>query len=161
MCGDLPDVFSYFIPLVYFCDPVLSGGNPQPVCGPIDVPKGTKAMRVNLNGEFSVDGDLYVAHDRQPTTSDYDCRPFQPGSFESCEFRQGSTPFNGVLQKDLSAPEAISAVSTGEWWVMVDLFDGTTGKVQVTITMFPDVDDIIFWDDLESTDTSWWDSTTQ
>ena len=161
VCGDLPDVFSYFVPIVYFCDPVLNGTTPQILCGPVTVPENTKALKVGLNGEFSIDADLYVAFDRQPTTSDFDCAPFLNGSFEFCEIQQGSTPFSGVAGDDPSSPEAVTAVSAGEWWVLLDRFAGTTGQVQVTITMFPNVDDIIFWDDLESGDTSWWTSTTQ
>jgi hypothetical protein len=159
MCGDLPDVFSYFVPLVYYCDPVLSDGTPQVTCGPLTVPANTKALKVAINGEFSVDADIHVAYNRQPTVNDSDCAPFLNGPFEFCEFRQGSTPFSGDTQQSLAAPQAAAGVSPGEWWVLVDRFAGTTGKVQVTMTIFPDVDDIIFWDDLESSDTSWWTST--
>ena len=161
MCGDLPDVFSYFVPLVYTCDGVLSAGSPQLTCGPLDIPENTKALKVAINGEFAVDADLYVAHDRIPTKGDSDCASLLGGPFEFCEFRQGSTPFSGDFQEAVSAPEITSGVSPGNWWVMVDRFAGTTGKVQVTLTIFPDVDDIIFWDDLESNDTSWWDSAVQ
>lgn len=31
------------------------------------------------------DADLYIRSGQQPTKSDYDCRPYRSGNFESCD----------------------------------------------------------------------------
>lgn len=49
---------------------------------PIDVEAGKK-ISVTMTG--TGDGDLYVRFGAQPTLQDYDCRPYDSGSAETCE----------------------------------------------------------------------------
>ncbi|MFT5756502.1 MAG: serine protease [Alteromonadaceae bacterium] len=50
----------------------------------IDVSDSNKRVVVNMSGG-SGDADLYVKRGAEPTTSDYDCRPFEGGNNESCD----------------------------------------------------------------------------
>lgn len=63
----------------------------------IDVPANAASLGINLAGG-SGDADIYVSQGQKPTTTSYQCRPYQNGNNESCNF---------------SAPTA------GRWYVMV------------------------------------------
>lgn len=54
--------------------------------GPFSVAEG-KALTATLSG--TGDGDLYVRKGATPTTSLYDCRPYQSGSAEACTTASG------------------------------------------------------------------------
>lgn len=56
---------------------------------------GTGAISVLLSG--SGDGDLYVKMGAQPTTSDWDCRPYENGSSESCTLEGPGTFYVAVF----------------------------------------------------------------
>jgi len=72
-------------------DNVLKNGEPQTVSGSrnqekifkVNVPAGADNLAIKLSGG-SGDADLYVRFGSQPTTSTYDCRPYQDGNNESC-----------------------------------------------------------------------------
>ncbi|WDE12475.1 DNRLRE domain-containing protein [Thalassomonas haliotis] len=49
----------------------------------VDVPAGMSSLQVTIAGG-SGDADLYVRKGSQPTSSDYDCRPWVDGNTESC-----------------------------------------------------------------------------
>ncbi|MEH8016427.1 S8 family serine peptidase [Rheinheimera muenzenbergensis] len=51
----------------------------------VTVPAGMSSLTVNTSGG-SGDADLYVRRGAQPTTSSYDCRPYESGNTESCSF---------------------------------------------------------------------------
>jgi serine protease len=65
------------------------------------------SVQVALNGGYG-DADLYVRFGKQPTISDYDCRPFKAGNNESCEFA------NPTL---------------GEWFVMLNGYQSYSGAL--------------------------------
>ena len=49
----------------------------------IDVPAGSSNLSFSMSGGTG-DADLYVRYGSAPTTSTYDCRPYQSGNNESC-----------------------------------------------------------------------------
>ncbi|WP_417689685.1 S8 family serine peptidase [Pseudidiomarina sp.] len=49
----------------------------------LEVPAGATDLSFNINGG-SGDADLYVRFGAQPTTSNYDCRPYRAGNTETC-----------------------------------------------------------------------------
>ena len=51
----------------------------------VTVPAGMSSLAVNTSGG-SGDADLYVKRGSQPTTTNYDCRPYNSGNTESCSF---------------------------------------------------------------------------
>jgi len=51
----------------------------------VTVPAGMTSLTVNTSGG-SGDADLYVKRGSQPTTTSYDCRPYNTGNTESCGF---------------------------------------------------------------------------
>jgi hypothetical protein len=51
----------------------------------IDVPAGSTSLVVTMSGG-SGDADLYVREGDEPTTSAYDCRPYESGNEETCTF---------------------------------------------------------------------------
>ena len=71
----------------------------------INVPAGTATLNVVMTGGTG-DADLYVNHGTQPTTSTYECRPYQFGNEESC---------------------AISNPAEGTWHVMIRGYQDFTG----------------------------------
>jgi serine protease len=51
----------------------------------IDVPAGMATLDFNTSGGTG-DADLYIKEGSQPTSSTYDCRPYEKGNTESCSF---------------------------------------------------------------------------
>lgn len=49
----------------------------------LEVPAGASDLSFSINGG-SGDADLYVRFGAQPTTSNYDCRPYRAGNTETC-----------------------------------------------------------------------------
>lgn len=73
----------------------------------MNVPAGASNLVFQSSGG-SGDADLYVKYGAAPTTSSYDCRPYQSGSAESCSF---STPQAGTWYVKLRAYSAFSGVT--------------------------------------------------
>jgi len=71
----------------------------------LDVPAGATDLSFSMNGG-SGDADLYVRFGAQPTTSTYDCRPYQTGNTETC---------------------TISNVQAGTYHVMVRAYSSFSG----------------------------------
>ncbi|MGM0630979.1 MAG: S8 family serine peptidase [Pseudomonadota bacterium] len=71
----------------------------------LDVPAGATDLSFNINGG-SGDADLYVRFGSEPTSSTYDCRPYQSGNTESC---------------------TISNVQAGTYHVMVNAYSSFSG----------------------------------
>ncbi|WP_462172950.1 S8 family peptidase [Pseudoalteromonas xiamenensis] len=65
------------------------------------------SLQVLLTGGNG-DADLYVRQGVKPTITDYDCRPFQSGNNESCEFANPKQ---------------------GEWYVMLNAYQGYSGAI--------------------------------
>jgi hypothetical protein len=85
------------------------------------IPKGGRSFRVAIEGGNG-DADLYVRYGSAPTTSEYDCRPYNPGNQEVCDFL---------------SPQS------GNWCVMVRgnmYFTGLTLTGNYSINMSP-----VFW----------------
>ncbi|WP_164503658.1 M14 family zinc carboxypeptidase [Pleionea sediminis] len=72
----------------------------------IDLPAGTSLLKVSIEGGTG-DADLYVRQGSEPTTNQYECRPYRWGNNESCSFNnpgagtwfislRGYSEFSGV-----------------------------------------------------------------
>ena len=72
----------------------------------VTVPAGARNLRIQISGGTG-DADLYVKLGQTPTQSSYDCRPYQIGNYEACDFPTptpgtyyimlyGYTEFSGV-----------------------------------------------------------------
>ena len=68
----------------------------------ITVPAGATNLSFNMSGG-SGDADLYVRFGNQPTTSSYDCRPYQGGNAESCSFASPQAGVYHVMIQGYSA----------------------------------------------------------
>ena len=68
----------------------------------IDVPAGASNLVINTTGGTG-DADLYVRFGAAPTTTTYNCRPYQGGNVESCSFATPQTGTYHVLVRGFSA----------------------------------------------------------
>ncbi|WP_105168371.1 S8 family serine peptidase [Pseudoalteromonas sp. T1lg23B] len=73
----------------------------------LDLVEGYADLNVAISGG-SGDADLYVTHGAQSTTSSYDCRPYESGNNESCNFQN---PQSGTWYVDLYGYSAASGVT--------------------------------------------------
>ena len=73
----------------------------------IEVPAGASNLSIATSGGTG-DADLYVRRGSAPTTSTYDCRPYQSGNNETCTF---ATPTAGTYHVMLRGYSAFSGVS--------------------------------------------------
>ncbi len=73
----------------------------------INVPENASNLRVNISGGTG-DADLYTLYGAQPTSSEYDCRPYRYGNKEVCIHE---TPQAGIWHIDLHAYVAFSGVA--------------------------------------------------
>jgi trypsin/pre-peptidase len=81
----------------------------------VDVPPSTDTLRVTLNTDTGLDGDLYVKLGGPATPGDFDCRSINAGFFpESCE---------------------ILSPSPGTWSILVNRSAGS-GNFQMTATYY-------------------------
>ncbi|WP_105167950.1 pre-peptidase C-terminal domain-containing protein [Pseudoalteromonas sp. T1lg23B] len=71
-----------------------------------EVPAGSSNLTVQTSGG-SGDADLYVRFAQQPTTSSYECRPYEDGNAELCTI---TNPQAGVWHLGLRAYRSFSAV---------------------------------------------------
>ena len=83
----------------------LSGAASSTRTYTLNVPTGASNLQVALSGGTG-DADLYVRRGAAPTTSVYDCRPYQTGNNETCSF---------------AAPQA------GTWYVTVRGYSAYSG----------------------------------
>ncbi|WP_376696830.1 S8 family serine peptidase [Wenzhouxiangella sp. EGI_FJ10305] len=63
----------------------LSGSQDSETFFTIDVPSDASNLAIDMSGG-SGDADLYVKFGSEPTSSDYDCRPYEAGNDETCTF---------------------------------------------------------------------------
>ena len=73
----------------------------------INVPENTSNLRVSISGG-SGDADLYTLFGEQPTSSNYDCRPYRNGNSEACNFEN---PQAGAWHIGLLAYTGFSGVA--------------------------------------------------
>lgn len=78
----------------------------------IEVPAGMASLEVNITGG-SGDADLYVREGAQPTTGNYDCRPYLNGNNETCSF---TNPAAGTWHIGIRAYRAYSGVDLNAEW---------------------------------------------
>lgn len=78
----------------------------------IEVPAGATDLVVSMSGG-SGDADLYLREGAQPTTSAYDCRPYQSGNNENCTV---ASPVAGTYHVGIRAYSAYSNVSLSVTW---------------------------------------------
>lgn len=90
----------------------ISGGSGSTQYWTINVPAGASGLQISTAGG-SGDVDLYVRRGAQPTTSDYDCRPWRSGNNESCSF---TSPQSGTWYVMLRGYSSFSGVTlTGSY----------------------------------------------
>lgn len=63
---------------------LASGARGEEVHFTMNVPAGVSTLTFDTNGG-SGDADMYVKFGAQPTSSDYDCRPYKGGNLEHCD----------------------------------------------------------------------------
>ena len=73
----------------------------------IEVPAGTASLSVAMAGGTG-DADLYVRHGAQPTTGEYDCRPYQAGNNETCTIPDPAAGTWHVMIRGFSAFSGVS-----------------------------------------------------
>ncbi len=80
----------------------------------LEVPAGATGLSFAMSGG-SGDADLYVKFGSAPTSTSYDCRPYQSGNAETCSF---PTPQAGTYHVMISGYAAYSGVTlTGSYTV--------------------------------------------
>lgn len=85
----------------------LSGASGSQQFYTINVPAGASSLSIQMSGG-SGDADLYVRYGSQPTTSQYDCRPYRWGNGETCTF---SSPQSGTWHIMIRGYSSYSGVS--------------------------------------------------
>ena len=73
----------------------------------VDVPECATSMSVSMSNGTG-DADLYMKYGAKPTSNSYDCRPFESGNTESCDF---STIQAGTYYIGINAYKTFSGVS--------------------------------------------------
>lgn len=73
----------------------------------IDVPTGMSTLSFNMSGGTG-DADMYIRQGAQPTSSAYDCRPYESGNTEVCNF---NNPTAGVWHIGIYGYRAASGVN--------------------------------------------------
>lgn len=89
----------------------LSGAQGSTKYFSLDVPAGASNLAFNMSGG-SGDADLYVRFGAQPTTSAYDCRPYQSGNNESCPITNVQAGTYYVMLRGYSAYSGVSLSGT-------------------------------------------------
>ena len=90
----------------------LSGAASSTAYWTVQVPAGASNLTISSSGG-SGDADLYVRAGSQPTTSSYDCRPYQGGNNETCTI---ASPVAGTYHVMLRGYSAYSGVSLVANW---------------------------------------------
>src|SRR6056297_169651 len=91
----------------------LSGGPGEDLRFYLDVPAGHENLSFSISGG-SGDADLYLKFGSEPTTSDYECRPWRNGNNETCDSGDFDTTRNGryhVLVRGYTGASGFSGVS--------------------------------------------------
>jgi PKD repeat protein len=85
----------------------LSGASGSSEYFTLNVPAGASNLVFAISGG-SGDADLYVRFGSQPTTSSYDCRPYQSGNNESCPISPAQAGTYYVMVRAYSAYSGLS-----------------------------------------------------
>lgn len=93
----------------------LAGASGAELRYTLSVPAGASNLNFAMSGG-SGDADLYVRFGSAPTTSSYDCRPYQGGNAETCSFAAPQAGTYHVMVRGYSAFSGVSltgSYSTG------------------------------------------------
>lgn len=85
----------------------LSGSQGSSAFYTLEVPVGATDLSFGMSGG-SGDADMYVRFGAQPTTSTYDCRPYQSGNNESCPIPSPQVGTYHVMLRGYSAYSGVS-----------------------------------------------------
>jgi serine protease len=88
----------------------LSGSTGSTTFYTITVPAGATNLTFNMSGG-SGDADLYVKFGSAPTTSTYDCRPYNSGNTENCTFATAQAGVYHVMVRAYSTYSGVSLVA--------------------------------------------------
>lgn len=78
----------------------------------VSIPAGMSQFSIQMSGGTG-DADLYVRRGSQPTTSQYDCRPYRWGNSESCSF---NNPAEDTWYISVRAYSTYSGVNINAEW---------------------------------------------
>jgi len=78
----------------------------------LDVPAGMSTLTIRISGG-SGDADLYTRFGAAPTTSSYDCRPYESGNNETCTY---NNPQGGEYSIGIRAYRTFSGVTLNATW---------------------------------------------
>lgn len=87
--------------------PNLSATTGQWLRGSYQIPSGVSSVTFQISGGTG-DADLYVRYGSQPSTTAYDCRPYQNGNNEVCTI---NNPQSGTWHVGIRAYSAFSGVT--------------------------------------------------
>jgi hypothetical protein len=73
----------------------------------VNVPSGASNLQISISGGTG-DADLYTRYDLEPTTSAWDCRPYEYGNNETCSV---ASPSTGTYHVGIRAYSAFSKVT--------------------------------------------------
>jgi Zn-dependent metalloprotease len=108
----------------------LSASTNQELTYTMVVPAGSTDINFTMSGGTG-DADLYVKFGSAPTTSSYDCRPYQNGNAESCAI---ATPQAGTYHVMVRAYSTFSGVSlTGSFTEGGGSTGGTQSKTNLSV----------------------------
>ena len=118
-CGDIPQVGDPGTKVIGFVGSV-DGSAPEDSY-PFSIPSGSSVLRVGLNGQIPIeanlaDFDLFLAANKLPTPSMWDCASNTNWAFEYCE---------------IDAPDSV------DWGALVSRVAGS-GDYQLTVTTIPE-----------------------
>lgn len=89
----------------------LSGAQGSSRYFTLDVPAGATNLAFNLSGGTG-DADMYVRFGSQPTSSSYDCRPYQSGNNESCPIANAQEGIYHIMLQGYSAYSGVALTGT-------------------------------------------------
>ncbi len=76
----------------------------------LTVPEGASDLTISISGG-SGDADLYTRFGAEPTTSNYDCRPWENGNSESCSVASPETGVYHVMVRGYSSYDGVTLVA--------------------------------------------------
>ena len=94
----------------------LSGATGSTAFWTFEIPADATNLEVKISGG-SGDADLYVRRGSAPTTSSYDCRPYQNGNNETCTF---ATPASGTWHVMIRGFSSYSSLTLVASWTEPD-----------------------------------------
>lgn len=89
----------------------LSGATGSDVMYTLDVPAGASNLTIEISGG-SGDVDMYVRFGAEPTTNNYDCRPYRWGNEETCDITSVRTGTYYVMLRGYAAYSGVRLIAT-------------------------------------------------